>query len=110
MAARKMSIADEDDAGSIPAPVARPEQPGERQAIWVITKMEEIQQNPDMVMDARDLLANMATGAQKYLAYLLREGPKSHTEAAIFFKATPAAVEKAAKEVVDTLKQVVDDA
>jgi hypothetical protein len=75
-----------------------------------MSKMEEIQEDPDMVLDARDLLSNMPGGAQKYLAYLLREGPKSHADARVFFKATEAAIEKAAREVVDTLKQILDDA
>jgi hypothetical protein len=106
MAARRKQeeTVDADEAGP------GPEQPGQRQALWIVTRMEEIQEDPDMVMDARSLLGAMGSGAQKYLAFLLREGPKSHAEAMAHFKATENAIEKAAREVVDTLKRVVDDA
>ena len=82
---------------------------GERQAVWIVTRMEAIQGDADMTLDARDLLANMSSGAQKYLAYLLREGPQSHAAACRFFNAKVTAVEKAAAGVVETLKQIVDD-
>lgn len=99
----------EDDLEQDGGVAARAEQPGERQAIWIITRMEEVQEDPEMRVDAKELLTSMSNNAQKYLAWLLREGPQSHQAASAHFGAKPATIDKAAAEVVDTLKRVVAD-
>ncbi len=106
---RQQEEPEETDVEAAAAVAPRGEGPGERQAIWIVSRMEAIQGDPDMTLDARDLLANMSTGAQKYLAYLLREGPQDHATAMAFFNAKLTAVEKAAGEVVETLKRIVDE-
>lgn len=82
------------------------EQPGERRAIWLITRVESLQDDPDAAIDARELLGGLPVLAQRYLALILGEGPKSNAEAAAALNTTADKLEpsiRALEEVVNEL-------
>ncbi|MEW5847771.1 MAG: hypothetical protein AB2A00_03115 [Myxococcota bacterium] len=103
-APRKAADDDQHDEGA-----PRAEQPGERRAIWIITRLEQIQDDPDMAIDARNLLAELTPLSQRYLSVLLREGPVSNTRAATLLKAQEPELEDAIVELENTIREILED-
>ena len=61
MAAKKPAFSPPDDQETAP----RAEQPGERRAVKILTRFETIQDDPDMSIDAKGLLAELPTLSQR---------------------------------------------
>jgi len=97
---------DEDDQEQAP----RAEQPGERRAVRIITRFEAIKEDPDMAIDARNLLAELPELSQRYLALILRNGPVSNAEAAATLKVAAGALEGAVTELDSVIDEIVADA
>jgi hypothetical protein len=85
------------------------EQPGERRAIWLITRVESIQEDPDMTIDARQMLAELPPLSQRYLALLLREGPVSNATAAVSLKVDARTLETAVKDLEAVVRELTED-
>lgn len=105
MAAKKQAPGPslDDDGGAPP----HKEQPGERRAVWIITRLEAIQDDPDLSIDARDMLMALPQLGQRYVQLLLREGPVGNADAARLLKTTPVDLEKTVVALENAVKELL---
>src|SRR5438128_489444 len=100
---------DDADADADYSPPPHVEQPGERRAVHIITRMEAVQADREKSIDGKALIGDLPMLSQRYLALVLTNGPIANPAAAKTLKTTEKELEPAIIALDRVLEELTSD-